>query len=81
MNDRLFVGCYPTGWVFADKRREVQNDYARCGYQSYKTLDLKLEPDCPPDLRVEIEAIAERHRARRGQRYSVAGNLSVILGE
>lgn len=33
-NERLFIGCFPTGWVFCDKAIEKQGDYLRVAYQS-----------------------------------------------
>lgn len=78
--DRLFVGCYPTGFVYADKSRERNGDYWRLGYQSYRTLCLELDADCPAEMRPLVEAHAAQMQARRGEQYRIAGNMTVVLG-
>ena len=80
-HERLFAGVYPAGVVYADRAREVKGDYARCGFLSFETLDLKLAKDCPPELRGPIEADAQKLIARRGERFEIStSGQSVILG-
>ena len=42
---RLFIGQYPTGLVFADSWKDdpKTRDYVRLGYLNYETLVLELE--------------------------------------
>lgn len=79
-NDPLFAGCYPTGIVYADKRREKNGDYVRVGYISYKTLKLELEPKCPKDLTDRIRAAHAELMRKRGQPFHIAGNMTIKLG-
>lgn len=65
--DRLFVGLYPAGVVYADKRREKHGDYARCAFLSYRTLKLEVESDCPKPLVTVIKRDAAKLQARRGE--------------
>lgn len=82
MSHRLFIGCFPAGLVFADKQREKGGDYARCAFLAFNTLDLKIEPDCPPSLKAEIKAQAAEIQAKRGQPFRVSTcGQTVILGE
>ena len=80
MSDRLFIGCYPTGLVYADRHVEEHGDYKRAAYLNYGTLELEMEDDVPASLKEEIEAHVGRVQSKRGQYYSIAGNCSVILG-
>lgn len=79
--DRLFIGVFPAGLVYADRHRQEGGDYKRLAFLSYRTLRLTVEADCPADLRAEIEADAKAMQARRGEAYQVsATGQTVILG-
>jgi len=82
MNEIVGQYCFPTGIVYADKTREdpTTNDYKRLGYLNYATLILKLEPDCKGDMAHYVTSQAARIQAMRGQPFSIAGNMQVILG-
>ena len=67
----LYVGSRADGIIYADRRRLVDDDFARCAYLAYDTLLLVIEPDCPADLLPEITADATRLQARAGQDYVV----------
>jgi len=79
---RLFSGVYPTGILYADKRRERDGDYLRVAFLPFSTLELEWEPGKhPADLRRAIEADAAAIAARRGQAYPVsASGQTVTLG-
>lgn len=79
--DPLFIGCYPTGLVYADRTRERHGDYVRLAYLNYRTLTLDLEKDCPPALATRIQAHATDLQARRGQPFAIAGNLTITPGQ
>lgn len=80
MNDRIFCGCYPTGFVFADRKVEKNGDYKRLAYINYGTLKLEMEDDVPNHLANDIRAIHEDMLARVGEPYQIAGNCIIELG-
>ncbi len=82
MNEIVGQYCFPTGLVYADKTREdpSTNDYKRLGYLNYATLILELEPDCKADLAEYVRTEAALIQAMRGQLFSIAGNMQVVLG-
>ena len=82
MNEIVGQYCFLTGIVYADKTREdpTTNDYKRLGYLNYATLILKLEPDCKGDMAHYVTSEAARIQAMRGQPFSIAGKMQVILG-
>ena len=75
---RLFIGCYPTGLMYSDR---MTKNYDRVAFLGYSSLVLDIEPHCPAALRPLIEEHAARVQAREGERYQVAGNISVTLGK
>jgi len=80
--ERLFIGCYPTGIVYADRAHEVDGDYKSLGYQNYQTLELELRPGCPPELAELIQADASRMQSMRGQFFPTSAcGQGVTLGE
>ncbi|RTL35829.1 MAG: hypothetical protein EKK53_23825 [Burkholderiales bacterium] len=82
VDQRLFIGVYPAGLVYADRLREVGGDYARLAFLPYDTLDLQLSADCPAELRQAVSAHADRMRAKRGQAFQVSTcGQTVILGK
>jgi hypothetical protein len=82
MHDIVGQYCFPTGIVYADKTREDSSthDYKRLGYLNYETLILQLEPDCKDGLAEYVTSEAAKIQAMKGQAFSIAGNMQVILG-
>lgn len=81
MDSRIFSGVYPTGIVYADKKRERGGDYARLAFLSFDTLELKIESDCPKALRQQIIDDAARIQACKGQPYQIStAGQTVLLG-
>lgn len=79
--DRLFCGVYPTGLVWSDRSQQKDGDYKRLAYQNFETLKLKIEEDCPGDLRALIEAQAADMVSKRGELFPLdACGHSVLLG-
>jgi len=78
---RIFAGCFPTGIVYADTKHETNGDYTRLAYLNYRTLELEIEKNCPRALAEEIRADAATIQAKRGERFAIAGNMSITLGE
>ena len=82
VDQRLFIGVYPAGLVYADRLREVGGDYARLAFLPYDTLDLQVSADCPAELRQAVIAHADRMRAKRGEAFQVSTcGQTVILGK
>lgn len=80
--DRILCGIFPCGVTWADRAREEHGDYKRLAFLPYCELVLKVEPDCPADLREQIEKHAAEIIARRGERFAVsATGQCVTLGE
>lgn len=81
--DRLFVGYYPTGVSYADRRRERHGDYLTLARLPYRSLELEWVPHVPVPLalREEIVRHARSLQARRGEdmKISQAGQ-TVRLG-
>lgn len=77
----LFVGVFPTGWGFADRRKERGGDWKRVAFLSFRTLKLELERDCPKDLLPLVTKFANEMEGRRGTLYRPAthGN-PIVLG-
>ena len=79
--DRLFIGLFPGGVVYADRTREEHGDYKRLAFLPWHSLVLEVKPDCPADLRRRIEADAATYIARRGQQEPISTTgQTVMLG-
>jgi hypothetical protein len=79
--DDLFIGNYPTGIVYANKRVEVAGDYKRLAYLNYRTLALEVDKGCPKELLALIQADHARMLALKHTLYSIAGNMQIVLGD
>lgn len=80
-SERLFMGVFPAGIVYADRSREEFGDYLKLAFLPYDTLILDLRPRVPDDLRSLIEAHAAQMRARAGQEYQTSTcGQTVLLG-
>ena len=76
-DDRLFVGVFPAGLVYADRRR----NYETVAFLSYATLQLHWRAEVDDELKAEIERSAARLQARRGEQFEVsATGQTVMLG-
>lgn len=80
-NQRIFIGCYPEGIVYADRTAEIDGDYARLAFLSYSTLELEFSPACPLQLKQEIRDSAARIQAQRDQPFRISScGQTVVLG-
>lgn len=77
---RLFIGCYPTGWMYCDRLVQKDGDYRRVAFLPYSSLVLEVETQCPAVLLPLIEANAADMQGRKGQQYQTAGNSWITLG-
>lgn len=79
--ERLFIGNFPAGIVYADRSREVAGDYAKCAFLPYDSLELEVDRACPPELRELIERHAASMQEQRGEDYQVStSGQTVRLG-
>lgn len=79
--ERLFIGKFPCGFVYADRHVEIYNDFKRLAFLSYNILELVIVPDCPADLKKEIEAHAKSIKDRKGELLQVTtSGQTVRLG-
>lgn len=72
MSDRLFIGVYPEGIVYADRSREKHGDYARVAFLPYRTLVLDVDKGADPKLVEQARAHAATLQARKGELYEVS---------
>jgi len=73
----LFIGVYPSGIQYADKRTG-----RNLAFLSFHTLELRFEADCPEGWQAIIRADASCIQARKGEEYVVsASGQTVLLGE
>lgn len=79
MRDPLFIGCFPAGFVYADRTRERDGDYVRLAFLPYDTLVLELQPDCPPALADRIRQDAAIMQAKAGEHYRVSTTGATVL--
>jgi len=69
--ERLFVGVYPGGLVYADRKVEQHGDYKRVALLTYDTLELQIsDPDSP--LLDEVISDAAIYQARKGERFDIS---------
>ncbi|MDP2000163.1 MAG: hypothetical protein Q8K22_11300 [Rhodoferax sp.] len=79
--DRLFIGIYPCGIVYADRLRDEHGDYARLAFLDFETLSLDIKAGCPTELQKRIKADAAIIQSKRGEQFQVSSsNQTVTLG-
>ena len=80
--DPLFIGTFPAGVIYADRRNLRDGDYGKCAFLDYRTLTLRVEADCAADLRTRIERQAASLQAQRGEQFAIsASRQTVVLGD
>ncbi len=78
--DPLFIGVYPGGIVYADRRKEEAGDYKRIAFLGYLTLDLTVS-DPKNDQLPAICRHANALREKKGEQFQIsASGHTVILG-
>lgn len=82
--ERLFIGCYPTGFVFSDKKKQEYGDYMQIAYINYNTLELKFHQrdGKPKKINKECEEYIKWYHStlKPGQCTRIAMNMMVVLG-
>lgn len=76
-DDRLFIGAFPCGIVYADRRR----NYETVAFLPYATLEIEWSAACAAYLRAQIEAHAATLVCRRGEQFEISTTgQTVTLG-
>ncbi len=79
--DRVFAAIMSTGIFYTDKTIEKDGDYARLGSVSFSTLEITIEPDCPPDIAAYIREEGEKLQKRRGEAFQIStAGQTITLG-
>ena len=79
--DRLFIGIFPGGISYCDRKIEEHGDYKQVAFLPYDTLELQVRKGCHPALLQLISADAESIQAKRGQEFRVSTcGQTVTLG-
>jgi hypothetical protein len=80
-DNRLFVGVFPAGLSYADRKRSKHGDYAPVAFLDFATLTLRVEADAASELIAEARAHAATIVARKGQAFSIDScGHTVVLG-
>lgn len=81
-DDRLFIGVFAGGVVYADRKQEEHGDYKRVGFLPYKSLVFEPAKGISPKLLEQAMKHASSITALRGQKFQVSSSGQyVILGE
>ena len=80
--DRLFIGVYCTGIVYADRKIEEHGDYRRVGFLPYDTLVFQPHKVADKGLLDQARRHAATIQAKRGEKFQISTvGQYVILGE
>lgn len=80
-SERLFVGKYPCGLVYADRTVEESGDYKQLAFFCYSTLEISFQADCPDHLKRKILLDCQHLIDMKGQQYEITSSgQTVTLG-
>lgn len=71
MGERMFIGVYTTGIVYADRAREEHGDYKKIAFLPYETLELEIR-DLNSPLIAEARVHAAKLQAREGDLFAIS---------
>lgn len=81
LNERIFIGVFPGGLSYADRKVERHGDYAPLGFLDYAKLELRFDDKCPEGMKGWIAAHARTIQARKGEQYQVStSGQTITLG-
>lgn len=81
-SDRLFIGIYPEGIVYADRKIEEHGDYRQVAFLPYSTLVFQPHKVADKGLVAQAMRHAATIQAKKGERFQVSTTGQyVILGE
>ena len=70
MSKNLFVGTFPTGYVYCDKSKEEHGDYMKIAILFFDTLELKIyKPNSK--LLPEIKDQLDKRGVKYGKWYQI----------
>lgn len=72
MNERIFIGVFPTGISYADRKVERHGDYKKLAFLYFDDLSLTVYKDTPRAMAEWIRADAAKIQARRGEQYETS---------
>lgn len=78
IEERLFVGTYPCGLVYADRATEEHGDYKRLALLNYSTLELSFQTNCPDFFKADILDDAQRLQSQKGHEYQISSSGQTI---
>ncbi len=78
-NERIFIGSYPCGVVYADRHNEEHGDYKRLAFLPYDGMELQFEKDCPEELRKQIEQSAKYYEGMDSLQISSCGQTVKLV--
>ena len=78
--NRLFIGVYPCGLVYADRFVEENGDYKKIAFLSYRTLEVEYFGKCPDDLKDRIERSVSKMLENKGKPFHISQSQTIILG-
>ncbi len=82
VKQRLFIGIFPAGIVYADRWQQVAGDYKRLAFLPFRSLELEWSRDVPEFLVGAIKTDAAAIQAKRGQAFQIStAGQTVILGQ
>lgn len=80
--DRVFVGTYPEGIVYADRLWNEHGEWVKLAFLSYNTLELEFRNRCSREVQGFIKRNARVLQDKRGEEYQIdTSGHTVILGE
>jgi len=80
--DRLFIGFFPAGIVYADREIEEHGDYRRIGFLPYGTLVFEPHKSASGDLLAQARVHAMTIQARKGEKFQISSSGQyVVLGD
>jgi hypothetical protein len=78
--ERLFIGLFPGGIVYADRAIEQHGDYKKVAFMAYSSLEFEVYAPRSPLLELARKHATEI-QAKRGQQLVVSGcGQTVLLG-
>jgi hypothetical protein len=78
---RLFIGTFPAGIVYADRRAEEHGDYQRVAFLPYGSLELEVNRKANKQLAQAAAEHAATIQAKKGERFQISTcGQTIVLG-
>jgi hypothetical protein len=80
--NRLFIGTFPGGIVYADRLKEEHGDYQRVAFLPYGSLRLEINRKADKRLAQAATEHAATMQARKGERFQISTcGQTIVLGD